>query len=126
MEPNDLKSSAPDDAQLDAWLRTSASQPPLPDGGFTQRVLATLPPPARHQSTRRLWFCGGGALVGIVVAVIGTLSASNLTASLPALEDTILAALTQLSVPAFGLALSITLGSLWLAFPERLRLLPRL
>lgn len=126
MEPNDLKSPAPDDAQLEAWLRPSAALPPLPDDGFTQRVLAVLPPPARRQSTHRMWFCAGGALVGIIVAALGALRSDRLSDSLPALEDTIMAALAQLSVPACGLALGITLLSLWFAFRDRLRLLPRL
>jgi len=125
MEPNDLKPTPPDDAQLEAWFRASASQPSLPDDGFTQRVLTALPPPARQQSARRLWFCVVGALVGIVVAALGAFSSGSLPAILPALDDTLIAALTQLSVPAFGLALGITLGSLWFAFRDRLRLLPR-
>ena len=40
-------------------------------------------------------------------------------------QDTFLTALTQLSVPAFGLALGITLLSLWFAFRDRLRMLSR-
>ncbi len=126
MEPNDLKPTPPDDAQLEAWLRASTAQPPLPDDGFTQSVLSALPPPARQLSAQRMWFCAGGALVGIVVAALGALSSSNLPADLPALQDTILATLAQLSVPAFGLALGITLLSLWFAFRDRLWMLPRL
>ena len=125
MEPNDLKPTPPDDAQLEAWLRASAAQPSLPDDGFTQRVLTALPPPARQPSARRMWFCTGGALVGIIVAALGALRSGSRPGNLPALGDTIIAVLTQLSVPAFGLALGITLLSLLFAFRDRLRLLPR-
>jgi len=120
MEPNDLKPTPPDDTQLEAWLRTSTALPPLPDDGFMQRVLTALPPAQR--ATRRMWFCSGGAVVGIVIAAFGAVTSGNLPANLPALEDTIMTALTQLSVPAFGLALGITLLSLWFAFRDRLQL----
>ena len=70
MEPNDLNSLPPDEAQLDAWLRASTTQPPLPDDGFSQRVLSALPPPARPDSVRRLWFCVAGALIGGGVAIV--------------------------------------------------------
>jgi hypothetical protein len=126
MESNDLKPTPPDDPQLEAWLRTSAAQSPLPDDGFTQRVLAVLPPPTRRQSAQRLWFCLGGALAGIVVAAVGAFYPGNRPVDLPAIEDTLMAALTQLSGPGFGLALGITILSLWFAFRDRLRLLPRL
>jgi len=126
MEPTDLNPTPPDDPQLEAWLRASASLPPLPDDGFTQRVLTALPSPASKHSAQRTWVCVGGALVGIAVATFGALSSGSLPASLPVFEDTILTALSQLSVPAFGLALGITILSLWFAFRDRLRLLPRL
>ena len=126
MEPTDLKPTPPDDPQLEAWLRASATLPPLPDDGFTQRVLTALPSPTRRPSAQRLWFCLGGALVGIAVAGLGAGHSGSLTASLPVLEESILSVLAKLSVPAFGLALGITAVSLWFAFRDRPRLLPRL
>ena len=126
MEPNDLKSLPPDDAQLEAWLRTSTMQPPLPDDGFTQRVLTALPPPARRHSALRLWFCVAGALTGGGVAAFGVFGSGSQTADLTDLQAAILATLAQLTVPAFGLAVGITTVSLWFAFRDRLRLLPRL
>ena len=125
MEPNDLNSLPPDEAQLDAWLRASTTQPPLPDDGFSQRVLSALPPPARPDSVRRLWFCVAGALIGGGVAALGAFGSDNQPAGLAALQDMILATLAQLSVPGFGLAVGITVGSLWFAFRDRWRLLPR-
>lgn len=125
MEPTNLNPPPADDAQLEAWLRTSAALPPLPDDGFTQDVIAALPPPAGRQSAQRMWFCLGGALVGIAIAAFGAMSPGNQPANLPALEENIQVAFAQLSVPAFGLALGITAVSLWFAFRDRLRLLPR-
>ena len=48
MEPHDLKSTPPDDAALETWLRANAALPPLPDHGFSRQVLAALPPPTRR------------------------------------------------------------------------------
>jgi len=125
MEPNDLNSLPPDDVQLEAWLRASTTLPPLPDDGFSQRVLTALPPPAREDSVWRRWFCVAGALTGGGVAALGAFGSGNQTAGLADLQDTILATLAQLSVPGFGLAVGITVGSLWFAFRDRWRLLPR-
>jgi anti-sigma factor RsiW len=125
MEPTDLKPIPPDDAELEAWLRASAALPSVPDHGFTQRVLTALPARAARRSAQRSWFCAGGALVGIVVAILGALSSGSLPASLPALEETMLGPLARLSVADFGLALGVTLLSLSFAFRDRLRLLPR-
>jgi hypothetical protein len=67
MEPSDLN-SAPDrdEAQLEAWLRQPTA--PLPDDGFSNRVLAALPPPT---PARARWlrpaFCVAGAIVGAIV-----------------------------------------------------------
>jgi hypothetical protein len=71
MEPTDLNRSALDDAQLDTWLRSNAAAVPLPDNGFSQRVLASLPPPAsRAAGWRRLIFCIAGAAAGVVVPLL--------------------------------------------------------
>lgn len=126
MEPTDLNPPPPDDAQLEAWLRTSATLPALPADGFTQRVLTSLPSPVNRQTTQRIWFCIGGALVGIVVALLGAFQSRSLPARFPVVEEEVLAAVARLSVPAFGLALGIAAVSLWFAFRDRLRLLPRL
>ena len=44
MEPTDLNPKSSDDEQIDSWLRASSAVPPLPDDGFSARVLAALPP----------------------------------------------------------------------------------
>lgn len=119
MEPNDLKSPPPDDAALEAWLRGSASLPPLPDHGFSGRVLAALPAPKR--SMQRAWFCLAGAFVGTGVAAFQLLQGG----SLPALDAALLDSLEQLSQPATGIALGVTFVSLGYVFwPELRRLVP--
>lgn len=125
MEPTDLKSIPPDDARLEAWYRANVSSASLPDDGFSQRVLAALPAPAPRPAIRRL-FCVAGALLGVGVALVGGLSSRNLQANLPALDAALTEALAQLATPAVGCALGITAISLWFAFRDRLRLLPRL
>jgi hypothetical protein len=114
MEPNDLKSPAPDDA-LEAWLRTSSSLPPLPDDGFSRRVLAALPPPASRLS-RRTWFCAGGALIGAVITVIGAATTPTAAAG-PAFTAPELDLIGQLALPA---ALGVAALSLWFALRDRL------
>lgn len=79
MEPADLNSSPDrDDAHLEALLREPA--PPLADAGFSNRVLAALPPPNTDRSvalspTRatpwRGLLCAIGALAGVAVAFYG-------------------------------------------------------
>ncbi len=36
---------SPDDAEIEAWLRSNRATEPLPDEGFSTRVMAALPPP---------------------------------------------------------------------------------
>lgn len=119
MEPNDLKPTPPDEAALEAWLRTSAALPPLPDDGFSRRVLAALPPAPR--SSRRILFCLAGAFVGAVVAAFPFFHVSDL----PALNATLLHTLEQLAQPAVGIALGLTLASLGYVFWSELRRLVR-
>lgn len=90
MEPADLNSpSAPDDAALEARLRQPLA--PLPDAGFSQRVLAALPPPVpaaaparAHARWPRAAICLLGALVGFLIARRGEteFSATEMSAQL--------------------------------------------
>ena len=61
MEPADLNSPSPDDARLDAWLRDSSALPPLPDNGFSRRVVAALPRQDRRRSLSTAAYLIGGA-----------------------------------------------------------------
>ncbi|HRG55145.1 MAG TPA: hypothetical protein PLG56_03840, partial [Lacunisphaera sp.] len=67
MEPVDLKPSPPEDDPLETWLRANATATPLPDDGFTRRVLTSLPPPAKAGMSRRAAFCLAGALAGVLL-----------------------------------------------------------
>jgi hypothetical protein len=62
----------PEDPKLESLLRESLAQPELPDGGFTARVLATLPP-TRAIAHYRAWlacgWAGSMASVGVALAV---------------------------------------------------------
>ena len=124
MEPTDLKPTPPDDAALDAWLRTNASLPALADNGFSRNVLCALPRPAQPRISRR-WFVLGGMASGIAVAVIGTLT-SGLLGELPSIDTALTQMVNQMfTLPALT-ALGLAVLSLWYAFRDRLRLLPRL
>lgn len=120
MESPDLNSSS-HDAALDEWLRTSAALPPLADDGFSRRVLAVLPAPRRRTTLRRN-LCLAALAAGVGVAVIGTLRAGNADGWDRSLQG----ALEQAGNLPVSVALGVTLLSLWFAFRDRLRLLPRL
>ncbi len=81
MESPDLKT--PDDEKLLALLR-AADSAPLPDDGFTARVLQALPPPR----VRPWWLPGRDALiVGAVVLVGVWLIPSGTGGALTSLRD---------------------------------------
>ncbi|MBL9203606.1 MAG: hypothetical protein JNN01_00870 [Opitutaceae bacterium] len=70
MESPNLSPLPPDDAHLDAWLRTRLAQPPLPDAGFTVQLTANLPPrPIQPQTHLRLSLCLAAAAAGLAVVV---------------------------------------------------------
>jgi hypothetical protein len=125
MESSDLKDEHPDDEQLEAWYRAHATTALLRDDGFSQRVLAALPPPAQHRATKRRLFCLGGALSGTLVAWFGQTTATTLPSGFPARESELISALPQLANPTLGLALGVAALSLWFVFRPKLRLLPR-
>ena len=80
MEPSDLNFPSSDDAQIEAWLRTSSRLPPLPDNGFSARVVAALP--ARRQN-RRAWLCAAGTVLGVAVAALGGAFSTDWSSVLP-------------------------------------------
>lgn len=120
MEPNNLNSPAPGDAALEGWLRTSAPLPPLPDDGFSRRVLTALPPPVPRFSART-WACVGGAVVGVVIAGIGAATGST-PAPGPVLVAPEMDLLKQVAGPA---ALGVAALSLWFALRDQLQQLLR-
>ena len=138
MESPDLNPPSPDDARLEAWLRTSGAAAPLPDDGFSARVLAALPPPSpavapagllaarRRAAHRRAWLCLIGAALGCALAFSGGGSA-GLDRGVDALLPAIAAAGRLLATPSLGLAAAVTAVSLLVGYwPELMRLHRRL
>ena len=114
MEPTDLKNDPPADAQLEAWLRAGATSPPLPDDGFTRRVLASLPPP--RATSRRLMFCLAGASVGAAFALLNGRGWPGLAAGFAPVAHSLATALGPLDDPRVGCALVVALASVLFAF----------
>jgi hypothetical protein len=65
MEPTGMTSL--DNPQLDTLLRESAG-PPLPDDGFSARVLVSLPPRRKPRHWFRSGFLAASALLGFAFA----------------------------------------------------------
>lgn len=121
MEPTDLKNDSPESVQLETWLRSEAAATPLPDDGFSRRVLAALPARTPRLSRQRLWFCLGGALLGVIVTLVGLQRPGSLAVDLPALGPVFTQAVSQLATPAVGGALGLAVLSLGFAFRRELR-----
>ncbi len=126
MESTDLKNELPDDAQFDAWYRTHLATPLLRDDGFSGRVLAALPTSERNSARKRRWYCIGGGVSGTVIALISLTTSGSLPPDLPAFRPDLADSLAKLTTPAFFLALSTAILSLWVAFRPKFRLLPRI
>ncbi len=121
-----MKPSSPDDTPVEAWLRSSASLPPLPDDGFSHRVLAALPPPARRRANRlRLVLCLAGALAGVALVLQHSPDFPDIFHRLEQLDPVLNQATSQLADPAFAIALGVTAASLLFVFWRDIRLLPR-
>lgn len=120
MESPDLKPHSPDDAQLETWLRDNAATPPLPDDGFSNRVLAALAPDAQDV-THRIIICLVGAAAGMGFAVAQGLSWSDIFAG-DRLNPALTQGLAALAQPSILLALAITAASLVFAFWRGTRL----
>jgi hypothetical protein len=124
MESPDLNHSPSDDAALDAWLRDNAALAPLPDHGFSQRVLLNLPAPTdRAAAKRRLIFCALGALAGVMVPLLTDVGRPEPAAGQVALSRAAQQALQPLADPNVILAATITGVCLLYVFglPRRLR-----
>jgi hypothetical protein len=122
MEPANLNPAPEpaDDSKADAWYRANLAAAPLADDGFTDRVLAALPPAPQQAVLSRRLFCLTGALAGTAVAVsqlasfdFNTLVPVNLT--MPA----------HLASPELALAVVLTAACLCYVFRPRLNFLPR-
>ena len=122
MEPNDLKSTPPDDAVIEAWLRAHVSLPALPDNGFSHRVLTALPVPARCScvSSRRLAILLG-AVVGTGLAAFKVFTVAPVEFSLSPIAPEATDALAQLADPKLHMALGVTIITLAFVFWRDLR-----
>ena len=114
MEPTDLKNDPPADAQLEAWLRSGAASAPLPDDGFTRRVLAALPPP--RATSHRLMFCLAGASVGAAVALLNGRDWPGFATGFATGVQSLATAFGPLDDLRVGCALVLALASVLFAF----------
>lgn len=118
MEPTDLNSPDPTDDKLAAFLRSAASAP-LPDDGFSARVLAALPPPRPAPLlARRDWITGSVAL-GLLFLLAPRGLTADLTNMTDQISDSALALLTALlDEPAALVVCAVTAGILLLTEQE--------
>ncbi|HTB81082.1 MAG TPA: hypothetical protein VK717_09360 [Opitutaceae bacterium] len=68
-----------DNPQLETLLREQAG-PPLPDGGFSARVLAAIPPRRKARLGFRSWLIAASALGGFAFAWIRSAGSLDWTA----------------------------------------------
>lgn len=119
MESPDLKSTPPDDAAFEAWLRASSTPPPLADDGFSRRVLTALPRSFQRRVQRSVG-CIAAVILGSALALAGVLRAGH------GVTDALFISLENpLATPPALLAFGVTAVSLWYAFRHRVRLQPR-
>jgi hypothetical protein len=126
MEPTNVNPDNRSDPALEAWLQANARSVPLPDHGFSDRVLRSLPAPVPRRASRDRWlFCAGGAVAGLAVAGIAFVGdngpGQDIASALRPLGD----GLEAFSSGGVGLAAGIALASLAYAFRSRTPTLPR-
>lgn len=123
MEPDNLNPPPPsNDTRLEAWLRTNTALPPLPDDGFSRRVLAALPAPQRTPGVSpRLCAIAAGATLGIGFAALKLFTAAPDEFSLPVLGPEAADAFEHLTDPKLHVALGVTVLTLGFAFWRKLR-----
>jgi hypothetical protein len=118
-----MNSTPPDDDSFDALLGTLPA--PIPDGGFTGRVLAALPSAtsaaARTSARLRAIFIGTGTLVGLGSILLGqpgwpafAASTTPITAAFARITD-------PFTDPLVATALVLAAGSLVVAFHAEIR-----
>lgn len=103
---------SPEDARLEKLL-CQDTDAPLPDAGFSARVLEGLPPQSnRSIEWGRITMLAAGALAGLAVALWQGASWSDLTSIVPQLEQTTFQISDQLADTGLILALAIVAGLL--------------
>ena len=123
MEPADLNS--PSDTlhrQLGALFANHANAVSLPDDGFSNRVLAALPPSRRSflGLLAREWIAGLAAGAGVLVwsEVHGTGPAWSFAAVVASFDDLVTAIVTALENPGLLLGVGIVAACLYFASPD--------
>lgn len=116
MEPIDLNSSDPSDQALDALLRKGIA-PPLPDAGFSARVLAALPPPKEKFLRPREWLGLGLLAAGALVLGPPGRLLEKMRTETSTLGDAVAPLFTVLADPALLLVLAISAG-VWLVISD--------
>ncbi|HXB01991.1 MAG TPA: hypothetical protein VNV15_04130 [Opitutaceae bacterium] len=118
MEPADLTPPSPEDARLEKLLGQDLDAP-LPDAGFSARVLEGLPP---QRDRVFLWgqitALATGALAGLAFALWQGASWSDLTSIVVQLEQATFQISDQLADTGLILALAIVAGLLAIEFPS--------
>lgn len=132
MESPDLNRPRPTDEQLDAWLNANAATAPLPDNGFSLRVLQALPARVdpvvlagarreeQAEARRRAAFCAAGAVAGLIVYLVDRGGGVNLADSWRSLDAVSFDLRQVLSTLA---TVGIALASLALAYWKQLKAL---
>ena len=120
MEPGNVNSSANDDRRIEALLRDAVT--PLPDDGFSARVMAALPGAEKQPATRRrLAFCLAGAMCGCAFALWRGVSVPELEAAYSRFAPSLMNAASPLADPVLATALMVAALSLLFAFRAELR-----
>lgn len=115
-----MNSPSPFDDQVDALLRSPPAA--LPDAGFSDRVLAALPPPAVAPSARlRAVFVGAGTIAGLGLFLLGGPDGAALFGTLPPLAAALASIVEPFANPYVITALALAAGSLALAFQAEIR-----
>ena len=101
-------------------LRRAA--PPLPDDGFSARVVTALPTTPQPAPTwPRTVFCVGGALLGVGFAFWQGVRLPDLKLGLVQFEGLAASSIQFFGDPLFAAAIVLTLASLLVAFRAELR-----
>lgn len=118
MEPSNLNSSLDDEQRLKTLLAHAAS--PLPDDGFSARVLSALPAKTSSRpfasSTARSVACAVGAFAGVALVWNHGVSPEAIAFASDQLRNSFTGALTGLAVSAISIALFTAGCSLLYAF----------
>jgi len=126
MEPADLSSPDPTDQKLAAFLRSAEGQP-LPDDGFSVRVLAALPPPRPAPWLSRRDWLSGGLAAGLLLLLAPGIPLADFSTFTVQAGDSAVGLLNNLVEDPVALTvIALTVIALLLTSPEEAPLLDSL